>query len=74
MTGAAGLAAVWGGGTIAGATGATAVAGEVAGAKGVEAASLGLGGACGAGAGGDTGAWANGFGLMATGGGVLSPR
>ena len=74
MTGAAGLAAVWGGGTIAGAAGATAVAGAVAGAEGVEASSLDLGAASGAGTGGDTGAGANGFGLMATGGGMLSSR
>ena len=72
-TGAAGLAAVWGG-TTAGAAGATAVAEEVAGAKGAEASSLGLGAACGVGAGGATGAGANGFGFMAIGGGVLSPR
>ena len=73
-TGAAGLAAVWGGGTTAGAAGATAVVGEVAGAKGAEASLLGLGAACGVGAVGATGAGANGFGFMAIGGGVLSPR
>jgi hypothetical protein len=73
-TGAEGLAAAWGGGTTAGAAGATAVAGEVAGAKGAEASLLGLGAACGAGAGGTTGAGADGFGFIAIGGGVLSPR
>ena len=73
-TGAAGLAAVWGGGAIAGAAGAEAVAGEGAGAAGAEASSLGLGAACRAGAGGATGTGANGFGCMAIGGGVLSPR
>jgi hypothetical protein len=73
-TGAAGLVAVWDGGTAAGAAGATAVAGVVAGAKGAEASSLGLGTACGAGAGGTAGAGADGFGFMAVGGGVLSPR
>ena len=63
------------GGTTAGAAaGATPVVGEVAGAKGAEASLLGLEAACGAGAGGATGAGANGFGLMAVGGGVLSPR
>jgi hypothetical protein len=72
--GAAGLAAVWGGGTTAGAAGETAVAGEVAGARGAEASSLGLGAICGAGADGATGAGVNGFGFMAIGGGVLSPR
>jgi hypothetical protein len=70
--GAADLAAVWGGETTAGAAGAMAVLGEVAGAKGAEASSLGLGAACGEG--GATGAGANGFGFMAIGGGVLSPR
>ena len=71
-TGAAGLAAVWGGGTTAGAAGAVAAGGEIAGAKGAEALSLGLGAACGAG--GATGAVVKGFGFMAIGGGVLSPR
>ena len=75
MTGAAVLAAIWGGGTIAGAAGVTAVAGEVAGAKGAEVSLLGLGAACGAGVGGTTGAGAIGFGLVAIGGGgLLSPR
>ena len=70
-----GLAAVWGGGAIAGAAGATVAAGEVAGAKGAEASLLGLEEACGAGAGGITGAGVDGFGFMAIGdGGVLSPR
>ena len=44
-TGAADLAAVWGGETTAGATGVTAVAGEVPGAEGAEAMLLGLGAA-----------------------------
>ena len=74
VTGAAGLAVVWGGGTTAGAAGTTAVAGEVAGAMGAAASSLGLGAVCGAGACGAEGAGANGFGFMAIGGGVLSPR
>ena len=72
--GATGLAAVGGGGATTEAVGVTAVAEEVAGAKGAEASLLGLGAACGAGVGGATGAGANGFGIMATGGGVLSPR
>lgn len=66
----AGPAAVLGGGSTAG---ATAVVGEVGGDKGAEALSLGLGAACGFGAGGDTGAGANGLGFVAIGGGVLSP-
>ena len=77
-TGAAGLAAVCGGGATAGAVGATGVAGGVAGegggATGVEAWLLGLGTAWGTGVGGVTGFGAMGFGVMATGGGVLSPR
>ena len=44
-TGAAGLAAGWGGGMTAGAVGATAAAGEVPGAEGSEAMLLGLGAA-----------------------------
>ena len=72
-TGVAGFTAVWGG-TTAGAAGVTAVAGEVPGAKGAEATSLGLGAVCGTGAGGAMGAGENGFGFMAIGGGVLSPR
>ena len=64
VTGVAGLAVIWGGGV-------AAEAGEAGGAKGAEASLLGLGADCGAGAGGAT---ANGFGIMATGGGVLSPR
>ena len=73
--GAPGLAAVWGGGTTAGAAGATVAAGEVAGVKGAKAPLLGLGEACGAGAGGITGAGVDGFGFMAIGGvEVLSPR
>ena len=52
--------------------GATAVGTEADGAgAGTGATSLGLGVACGAGADGVVGA---GFGFMATGGGVLSPR
>jgi len=76
-SGAPGLAAVWAGGTTAGAAGATAVAGEVVGAKGAGAWAwvFGLGAACGAGAGGAMGAGVAGFGLMVTGGGgVLSPK
>ena len=44
-TGAVVLAAIWGGGTTAGAFGATAAAGEVPGAEGSEAILLGLGAA-----------------------------
>ena len=76
-TGAEGFVAAWVGGTTAGAVGATAVAGAagaVAEAKGAEASLLGLGAACGAGARGATGAGTDGFGFMAIGGGVLSPR
>ena len=73
MTGAAGFATGWAGGTIVADAGAPAVAGEVAGAKGAEASSVGLGAACG-GAGGATGAGGGIFGFMATGAGVLSPR
>ena len=72
--GAAGLAAVWGGETTAGAVGAAAVAGEVAGAKGAGAWVLGLGAVCGVGADGTMGAGGAGFGFMVIGGGVLSPR
>jgi len=69
-SGALGLAAVWVGGTTAGAAGATAVVGEVTGAEGAGAWVLGA--ACGAGA---MGAGAAGFGLMVTGGGgVVSPK
>jgi hypothetical protein len=70
-TGAAGLAAVWGGGTTAG---VVPTAGEDAGANGAEGPLLGLVSACGAGIGGATGAGVEGFGFMAIGGGVLSPR
>src|SRR5262249_4638524 len=55
MTGAAGLAAVWGGGATAGGAGATEVPGEGGGATGVEAWLLGLGTVSGAGVGGATG-------------------
>lgn len=72
-TGAAGIAAAWGGGTTAVAAGGTA-AGEVPGVKGAEVPLLGPGVACGAGAGGTTGAGSDGFGFMAIGGGVLSSR
>ena len=73
-TGAVGLAAVWDGGMTAGAAGVTVTEGEVAGAKGGEAPLFGLATACDAGTGGATRAGAEGFGFMAIGGGVLSPR
>lgn len=74
MTEVAGPAGVLTGGATAGAVGvATAAVGEVGGDKGAEVSLLGLGGACGVRAGGGTGAGANGFGFVATGGGVLSP-
>jgi len=73
-TGAVGLAAVWDGGMTAGAAGVMVTAGEVAGVKGGEAPLFGLATACDAGTGGATGAGAEGFGFMAIGGGVLSPR
>lgn len=73
VTGAAGLTAVWGGETTAGSVGETPDAGGVAGANGAEAPLLGLGTACGLGA-GTMGAGADGFDFMAIGAGVLSPR
>lgn len=70
----AGPADLWIGEPTAGAVGVTTAAvGEVGGDKGAEVSALGLGGACGVRAGGGTGAGANGFGFVATGGGVLSP-
>jgi hypothetical protein len=70
------LAAVGGGGVVAGDTGVTATVGAVGG-KGAEASLPGGAMACGGagiGAGGATGAGAAGLGFMATGGGVLSPK
>ena len=79
--GTVGLAAGWGGGTNAGAAGATAAVEEVPGVEGAEAMLLGLGAACGVGAGGAVGVAgaagveACGFGLtVICGGGVLSPK
>jgi hypothetical protein len=76
-TGATGFAAVWAGGTTTVATGATVAVGGGAGVKEADASLLGVTAACGGastGAGGATGAGAIGFGFMAIGGGVLSPR